>query len=96
MSVVTRWKHSLVPATAYELDRVLYRSREMWLVLIVPGKGTRFELVPLEADSSAVVAFVEIVVFVAVAAAAEVDSGGVGGPNRSVMMRGTSIEGFGS
>lgn len=66
-------------------------------MLIVPAAGTYLEQVPLEADSSVVVAFVEIVVFVevAVAAAVVVDLNGVGGPNRSVMTWGMSIEGFG-
>ena len=55
------------------------------------------EPVPLEAGLTAVVAVVEVavaVVEIAIAAAVAVDSGGFGGPNRSVMMWGTSVEGF--
>ena len=94
VSVATMSTHSLVPGTAYELGRVLYRSREMSLVLIVPVTGTRSELVPLGASSSVAVGFAGVV-FAVVVFAVGVGSGGVDGRNRSVMTRGTMFGGFG-
>lgn len=66
-------------------------------MLIASVVGMFLEPVPLEAGLTAVVAVVEVavaVVEIAIAAAVAVDSGGFGGPNRSVMMWGTSVEGF--
>jgi len=92
--VVTPPTRSLGLEMAYEVDQPLCHSRETPLVLIASVAGMFLEPVPLGAGSTAVVASVEVAVAVEIAIAAAVDSGGFGDPNRSVMMWGTSAEGF--
>lgn len=64
-------------------------------MFVVSAAETCLALVPLEADSAAVVGVVGVVVVIAVAAAAVFDSGGIGDPNRSATTWGTLVEGFG-
>lgn len=91
--------HLSVPEMAYEADRPRHRSWETPLVVVVSVVETWLAPVPLEADSTAVVAVVEVaaavVVIVVAAAAVAFDSGVIGDPNRSAVSWDTLVEGFG-
>ena len=99
MSEVKQLTHSLAPETVYEVDLPLFRLQGTLPVLTVSAAGTCSELVPPEVDLSVVVEFVGTAVFaveIVIAAAVAPGPDEIDGPNRSVMMQGTSAESFGS